>query len=112
MIRSLLVTDPAADVARETDDVDVIASVSSQVEYYALSDQLRGLGFEPDTSEGAPLCRWKIGALVVDVMPDRADILGYTNAWYPAARASAAVHDIGAGITIRVVDAPHFVATK
>lgn len=112
MIRSLLVTDPAADVARETDDVDVIASVSTQVEYYSLCDQLRALGFAEDTSEGAPNCRWKIGDLIVDVMPDRADILGYANRWYPAARVTATEHEIGGDVRIRVVDAPHFVATK
>jgi hypothetical protein len=47
-------------------------------------------------------------------MPDHQNVLGFSNRWYPSARETATWHTIGEGPThrIRVVDAPHFVATK
>ena len=113
MIRGLLITDPGASPARPTADIDVVAAVGSQAEYYALAERLRALGFREDHREGAPLCRWIVEGLTVDVMPDRADVLGFSNRWYSSARATATRHEIGGpdGV-IRVVDAPHFVATK
>ena len=47
-------------------------------------------------------------------MPDRAKVLGFSNRWYPSALQTAQWHAIGtaADDRIRVVDAPHFVATK
>ena len=45
MIRSLLITDPGAPPARPTDDVDIVAAISSRTESYALAARLRALGF-------------------------------------------------------------------
>jgi len=114
MIRGLLITDPGASLARPTDDVDVVASIATTSEYFVLADRLRALGFREDTSEGAPLCRWIVSGVVVDVMPDSADVLGFTNAWYPSALESSRWHSIGPEESerIRVVDGPHFLATK
>jgi predicted nucleotidyltransferase len=114
MIRSLLITDPGAPAARPTDDIDVVAAVSSRTEYYALAERLRALGFQEDRREKAPLCRWLIDGLTVDVMPDQENVLGFSNRWYPSARKSASWLTVGDGPDdrIRVVDAPHFVATK
>jgi hypothetical protein len=55
----LLVTDPAADPIRTTDDVDAIVDVATRAQYYQLSERLRQHGFSEDTSEGAPVCRWE-----------------------------------------------------
>ena len=114
MIRSLLISDPAAPPARPTDDVDVIAAIATLPEYYAIAEKLRRLGFREDQSAGAPLCRWIIHGLKVDVMPDHENVLGFSNRWYPLARETATWHTIGNEDLhrIRVVDAPHFVATK
>lgn len=54
MVRSLLVTDPAAGPARPTHDVDIIFEVGSRTEYDAMNAQLRQRGFREDDSE-APL---------------------------------------------------------
>ena len=114
MIRSLLITDPGAPPARPTDDIDVIAAIASRVEYYAFAERLRQLGFREDHSEGAPVCSWLIDGMKVDVMPDHENVLGFSNRWYPSARATAQWHVIGDGDAnrIRLVDAPHFLATK
>ena len=114
MIRSLLVTDPGAATARPTDDVDIVAAIGSKAEYYALATRLRALGFREDHRQNAPLCRWLVDGLVVDVMPDHENVLGFSNRWYPSARETATWHALGDGVAqrIRVIDAPHFAATK
>jgi hypothetical protein len=111
MIRSLLVTDPAAGGARPTDDVDLIVEVPNTAAYYALSQTLRNQDFREANEERAPLCRWIVEGVRVDVMPVDPAIFGFSNVWYFGAHQSALT--IGAAdFPIRVLDAPHFCATK
>lgn len=111
-ITGLLVTDPAAPPPRATKDVDVVVGVDSYARYVELQMRLRAIGFAEDLSEGAPLCRWLINGVVVDVMPTNGAILGFSNRWYGEALASAVPHLLPDGTSIRVVSAPHFLATK
>lgn len=109
----LLVTDPASPPPRATQDVDVILDVEHYTEYTNLvAPALRHLGAHEDDSDGAPLCRWRLAGVVVDVMPVDSSILGFTNRWYRRALASARTHTLPDGTNIRVLDAPHFLATK
>jgi hypothetical protein len=108
----LFITDKAAAEVRATFDVDVIAEIASYPEYATFSERLRAQGFREDTSEGAPLCRWLINKMVVDVMPTEEKILGFTNRWYRAAMDSSQPVDLGGGLRIRTVTAPYFIATK
>jgi predicted nucleotidyltransferase len=110
-VRGLLITDAAAPPERPTDDVDAIVSISSRVEYYQLADELRALGFHEDTSEGAPMCRWLVAGIRVDVMPDRASILNFTNRWYTDALAHPMEATVE-GETFKIISAPYFCATK
>ena len=55
----LFLTDSAAAGLRPTKDVDAITKVASYAEYAKLSERLRELGLTEDTSDGAPLCRWR-----------------------------------------------------
>jgi hypothetical protein len=88
----LLITDPAASPVRVTDDVDVIVEVASYAECARFSKRLRNLGFSEDSSEGAPICRWLIDQMKLDVMPTDETILGFSNRWYkPAIEAAALV---------------------
>ncbi|MDQ7000840.1 MAG: hypothetical protein Q9M12_08175 [Mariprofundus sp.] len=48
----------------------------------------------------------------VDVMPTDSAILGFSNRWYAAAMLSAQNMRLPAGIDIRMVTAPFFLATK
>jgi hypothetical protein len=111
-IVDLLVTDPAAPRARFTDDVDVVVEVTTQVEWYALVDRLRKLGFREDRGEGAPLCRWLTGELAVDVMPGIEKVLGFAKRWYGLARSESDEIGLQDGPSIRVVRAPLFLAMK
>jgi hypothetical protein len=109
---TLLVDDPAAPTVRPTDDRDLIVNASSWLAYETVGKRLRARGFEPDTSEGAPLCRWHVDDLKVDVMPTSAAILGFSNRWYPEAMSNAGRHELAPGLRVRVATAPYLVAMK
>ena len=65
-----------------------------------------------DTREGAPICRWILEDIVVDIMPTSARVLGFTNSWYAEAMAHATRRELEPGLSIRVVTPPYFIATK
>lgn len=108
----LLITDKAAPPIRMTKDVDAIVHVASLVDYYKLSDKLRAVGFKEDTSDGAPLCRWIVDDLILDVMPTDESILGFGNRWYQEAIQHAESVSINENIRINMVTAPYFLVTK
>ncbi|HLA27615.1 MAG TPA: hypothetical protein VJZ49_06945 [Syntrophales bacterium] len=108
----LFITDPAMPEVRATQDVDVIVEVVSRMQYYNLEEELRNKGFKQDMSEGAPLCRWLVDGIKVDVMPTREDILGFSNHWYLPALKNAESIELEKGLTIQLVSPPYFLATK
>jgi predicted nucleotidyltransferase len=108
----LLITDPAAAAVRPTKDVDVIVEVATWGEYAPLQDRLREHGFTEDTEEGAPLCRWVIEGIKVDVMPTNEAILGFSNRWYSPAMKTAQSMQLTDAISIRLVTGPYFLVTK
>lgn len=107
----LFITDPAAAGIRATKDVDAIVDVVSYAKYAALAERLCELGLAEDTTPGAPLCRWRRGDLLVDVMPVDEQILGFSNRWYPTAIETAQTFFV-ARHTVRVVTPALFIATK
>lgn len=111
MIRGLLITDPAAGAARPTDDVDLIVDVPNYKAFADLNQELRGLGFRELIEGGAPICRWVVAGVRADVMPIDPGILGFTNVWYAGAMEHPAVV-AGPDGNIRILDAPHYCATK
>jgi hypothetical protein len=111
-VTGLLINDPAAAPVRGTYDVDVVAEVGSYAEYTVFSERLRALGFNEDTREGAPLCRWTHGELTLDVMPLDTQVLGFSNRWYPDALRNAGSVRLPSGLVIRAINAPYFLGTK
>ncbi len=111
-VAGLLITDPAQPAIRPTEDVDLIVEAAVLADYQRVEQALRRLGFVNDISKDAPICRWRIGAVTVDVMPTLKEILGFANRWYPLALATAEKTLLPSGTTIRLVTAPVFVATK
>ena len=73
----LLLTDTAAPSIRSTKDVDVIVEVGTRSAYYKIEQELVMRGFQHDTSEGAPLCRWTFEDLLLDVMPTDPELRRY-----------------------------------
>ncbi|MEM8558814.1 MAG: hypothetical protein AAGG50_13430 [Bacteroidota bacterium] len=111
-IAPLLVTDAAAQSLRVTDDVDVITTTTSRASYHRLEAELRARGFQHDRSEDAPICRWRVDGIAVDVMPSDPSVLGFSNRWYPYALASAETYELTPGLAIRLVSPVAFAATK
>ncbi len=116
MVTGLLVTDPGAPVARSTDDIDLIVEVASTLKYQTeLRDRLLALGFR-ESAEDDVVCRWRLGEWVVDVMPTAPGVLGFSNRWYPHVMATAVPVELppakSGPLSIRVVSAPAFLATK
>ncbi len=107
----LLITDPGATSARPTKDIDVVIEITTRVDYYKLGDHLRTLGFSEDASD-APLCRWIVEGLTVDIMPIDEKVLGYTNPWFRAAMSDAVTFSFTDGQILNVISPPYFCATK
>jgi hypothetical protein len=111
-VAGVLITDPAMPDIRPTQDVDVICRVLARADYHQLGMQLRERGFQEDQRPGAPLCRWCIQEIVLDLMPTQGDILGFSNRWYPLAVETAQIQPLPTGRLIQLVTAPVFLATK
>jgi hypothetical protein len=111
-VAGALITDPAMPDIRPTQDVDVICRVIARADFYQLGMQLRERGFQEDARPGAPLCRWWIEEIILDLMPIQGEVLGFSNRWYPLAVESAQLHVLPSGRSIWMVTAPAFLATK
>lgn len=110
-VPALIVTNPAAPPPRETDDIDIVVDIATYVDYVQVSERLRDLGFAEDTSEEAPTCRWLFQGVRVDVM-SAGPQPGPANRWYAEALAHAQTFAITTDVSLRVVSAPYFIATK
>lgn len=100
---------------RQTEDVDVIVDITSRLVYEDFSKKLRVKGFREDIHSGV-MCRWKyedhLGLkYTIDIMPVSERILGFTNKWYTEAINHSITHNVD-GYNVKVVDIPHFLATK
>ncbi len=111
-VTELLVTDPGAPEPRPTGDIDAIIEVATRSGYYEFSVKLRAAGFSEDRSEGAPLCRWVVDGVKVDLMPPDEEILGFSNRWYSETMRNAVVRRLPGGTDVRLASAPYFLATK
>jgi predicted nucleotidyltransferase len=108
----LLITDDfTREQVRATDDVDLIVDVLNFAAYARLADELKANGFKESMRDDI-YCRWRLGELIVDVMPTEEKILGFSNIWYRSAIESAIWFTLRDGNQIRVVSPPYFIATK
>ncbi len=108
----MLLTQARPDRIRITEDVDIIAQALTARDYHAIEAKVRACGFSNDMRPGAPICRWVYGTVTVDVMPTVQDILGFANRWYPLAVETATAVVLASGMSIRLIHAPVFIATK
>jgi predicted nucleotidyltransferase len=108
----LLITDEMTkESVRYTDDVDLIINVLGYTGWHKFSEQLIDRGFRISMDDEVN-CRFRLGDLQVDFMPDDADALGFTNRWYKAALQTAQPYPISEEINIRLVTPVYFLATK
>lgn len=112
-VTELFITLPGARRPRQTKDVDVVIDVMNLGEYSdTLRKQLIGLGLREDDRDGAPLCRWLLEDMIIDIMPTRGDILGFPCTWHSIAYATATPSQLPDGTVIRLVTPACFLVTK
>lgn len=111
-VAGLLITDPAMPAIRPTEDVDIVVEVAGLSGYHRVEQRLRERGFSQDMRPDAPVCRWQVEGVTVDVMPTEERILGFANRWHPLGVATAQPVELPSGVIIRVIQAPVFVGTK
>lgn len=112
-VTELFITAPGVAGARQTKDVDIVVNVLNLGEYSeTLREQLVGLGLREDIREGAPVCRWLLDDLIVDIMPTRGEILDFSCEWYQLAFDTARPVMLPNGTAIRLVTPACFLATK
>lgn len=109
---SLLIEAPTAPPPRVTYDVDLVASVAALRDYHALEKRFAARGLQRDIAPDAPICRWKVGEIKVDLMPTDERILGFSNRWYPEVVATALRLTLPSGRQVNLVSAPAFLASK
>jgi len=109
---SLHITDPAAAEVRPTQDVDAVVAITTLQEYHRLGDALRTRGFNQTLAEGEPPYRWSLAGMNLDVMPAEESVLGFSNRWYDETLRTAVSVRLPGGISIRLVTAACFLATK
>lgn len=95
---------------RPTTDIDVVIEAATHLEWRRFVDKLEARRFRHHAGEGEPLCRFRRGDLVVDVMPTDERAIGFGSRWY----ADAVAHRIPAagGIDVHVISPVFFLATK
>ena len=108
---NLLLDNPEFAPVRPTDDVDVIIELTGRGNYERMERVLRSSGFEHDISEDAPICRWLLGGVVVDVMPTDGEMLGLNTRWYKEVLEEAHVINY-AHTSLRVVSPLSLLVTK
>ena len=111
-ITGLLITDKAAPDVRFTVDVDCIINVITRPDYYAISKKLRQTGFKELIAGDHPICRWDCDGVLIDVMPVDKGVFGFSNRWYKDAQINAIDQKITDAISVKIISAPYFLATK
>jgi hypothetical protein len=112
-VTELFITSPGVAGTRQTKDIDIVVNVLNLGEYAeSLRAQLMGLGLREDIRDGAPVCRWLLDDLIVDIMPTRGDILDFSCDWYQLAYDTARPIVLPDGSAIRLVTPACFLATK
>jgi predicted nucleotidyltransferase len=58
------------------------------------------------------ICRYKYKGITVDIMPDDAGILGFTNRWYKDGIKNSSLYSLDKTLAIKIFSAPYYVASK
>ncbi|MEI8078988.1 MAG: hypothetical protein WCH61_05090, partial [bacterium] len=111
-VLGLLITDPAAAAIRPTKDVDVLLGTRKRAAHTDMEAALRKHGFRHDMSEGAPICRWWLDDILVDLLPVNQEVWGWESKWFAEALQHARNVETAGGVSVRVVTAPFLLATK
>jgi predicted nucleotidyltransferase len=108
----LLVSDPLAESVRATYDVDAVVDLDWS-RFRRLEERMHVQGFTREMESGV-VCRWihRASGVIFDLMPVNAGVLGFSNPWYAYAVETARPVQVGDHLSIQLVTAVAFVATK
>ncbi|SON95443.1 MULTISPECIES: hypothetical protein [Xanthomonas] len=108
----LLVSDPLAESVRATYDVDAVVNLD-WARFRGIEARVESQGFAREMRSGV-VCRWvhQASGVLFDLMPVDAGVLGFSNRWYAHAVETAQVVALSDRLSIRLVTATAFVATK
>ncbi|WP_244669466.1 hypothetical protein [Xanthomonas sp. A1809] len=108
----LLVSDPLAESVRATYDVDAVVNLD-WARFRGIEARVESQGFAREMRSGV-VCRWvhQASGVLFDLMPVDAGVLGFSNHWYAHAVETAQVVALSDRLSIRLVTATAFVATK
>jgi hypothetical protein len=103
--------DPARSEVRPTDDVDVVVELLNLGSYQVLEEELRRIGFKNDIFSSV-ICRYRFHDIIVDIMPDNVNILGFTNIWYKDGLKNSFSYDLDTKLSIHIFTLAYFIASK
>lgn len=106
-----LYKDRVVSETRVTDDVDIVVEIAAYTEFAEIEEKLRRKGFTNDFTSKV-ICRYVVKGVVVDIMPTKGDILGFTNPWYVNGVKHSITFQLDSRTEIRIFDAVHFLASK
>ncbi len=110
-VAELYADDPAGSEIRPTMDVDCVIELATYGSLQEFEDRLRKHGFENDIESGV-ICRWKYNGEIVDIMPDRDSILGFTNQWYRPGFQHRIAYQLPDGCVVHILPPLYYLATK
>ncbi|MCC4596011.1 hypothetical protein NRY95_16105 [Xanthomonas campestris pv. phormiicola] len=108
----LLLSDPLAESVRSTYDVDAVVDLDWS-RFRRIEERVQTQGFAREMESGV-VCRWvhRNSGVVFDLMPVDSEVLGFSNRWYAYAVETAQSVELDERLSIRMVTAVAFVATK
>lgn len=107
---ALYASKPTGEI-RPTDDVDILIELIQYSDFTELDIQLRKKGFINDVDSGV-ICRYKIQGVIVDFMPTKEYILGFSNIWYHEGFHRAQAIKLDNECTVRIFQPVYFLASK
>lgn len=110
-VAELYADDSAATDIRPTMDVDCVIKTATYGSLQEFENLLRKRHFINDIESGV-ICRWKYNGEIVDIMPDRDTILGFTNRWYRPGFQHRLIHKLPDGSAIYILPTLYYLATK
>ena len=90
----------------------MLIHVESLLEYYEADQKLKSLGFSNCSDKGTPICRYSKGVYRFDLMPDKKEILGFSNQWYSEGLKEPLNATLPNGTTIKILKLPFFLGSK
>lgn len=108
---NLYANDFAAEEIRPTEDIDMTIKYDNFNEWSKLETRLSELEFYPDPF-GQSICSYKFKDIPIDIIPAENSAIGESNSWYKPGFKDLQNIEISKNITIRILSAPFFLATK